>query len=76
MKDYKEENNYGPRTTLWKCIVPIPIRLKSAPQKVNFVIAKATSKSYTLDCSCKCPCRFPHSYVQYHSLVFDKNHFN
>ena len=30
--------------------------LKNAPQKLNFVIAKATSKSYALDCSCKCPC--------------------
>ena len=30
--------------------------LKSAPQKLNFVMVKAISKSYTLDCSCKCPC--------------------
>ena len=29
------------------------MRLKSAPQKLNFVMAKAISKSYTLDCSCK-----------------------
>ena len=27
------------------------MRLKSAPQKLNFVIAKAISKTYTLDCS-------------------------
>ena len=39
------------------------MRLKSAPQKLNFVMAKAISKSYTLDCSCKCPCTFPHSYA-------------
>ena len=38
------------------------IRLKSAPQKVKFVIAKAMSKGYSLDCSCKYPCTFPHSY--------------
>ena len=37
--------------------------LKGAPQKLNFVMAKAISKSYNLDCSCKCPCRFPHSYA-------------
>ena len=37
--------------------------LKGAPQKLNFVMAKAISKSYKLDCSCKCPCRFPHSYA-------------
>ena len=37
--------------------------LKSAPQKLIFVVAKAISKSHTLDCSCKCPCTFPHSYA-------------
>ena len=51
------------------------IRLKSAPQKLNFVMEKAISKSYTLDCNCKCPCTFPHSYAEQRSLVFDKNHF-
>ena len=39
------------------------MRLISAPQKLNFVMAKATSKSYTLDCSCKYPCTFPPSYA-------------
>ena len=39
------------------------MRLKSAPQKLNFVMAKALSKSYTLDCSCKCPRTFSHSYA-------------
>ena len=39
------------------------MRLKSAPQKLNFLMAKAISKSCTLDCSCKCPSTFPHSYV-------------
>ena len=38
--------------------------LKSAPQKLNCVMEKAISKSYTLDCSCKCPCTFPHSYAK------------
>ena len=51
------------------------IRLGSAPQKLNFLMAKAISKRCTLDCSFKCPCTFPHSYAQYCSLVFDKNHF-
>ena len=40
------------------------MRLKSAPQKLNFLMAKATSKSCTLDCSCKCSSTFPHSYAQ------------
>ena len=39
------------------------MHLKSAPKKLNFVMAKAKSKSYTLDCSCKCSCTFPHSYA-------------
>ena len=39
------------------------VGLKSASQKLNFVMVKAISKSYTLDCSCKCPCTFPHSYA-------------
>ena len=38
--------------------------LKSAPQKLNFLMAKAISKRCTLDCSNKCPCTFPHSYAQ------------
>ena len=29
------------------------MRLKRATKKLNFVMAKAISKSYTLDCSCK-----------------------
>ena len=28
------------------------MRVKSAPQKLNFLMAKDISKSYTLDCSC------------------------
>ena len=40
------------------------MRLKSAPQKLNFLMEKATSKSCTLNCSYKCPCTFPHSYAQ------------
>ena len=40
------------------------MRLKSAPQKLNFLMTKAISKSCTLDCSCKSPSTFPHSYAQ------------
>ena len=39
------------------------MRSESAPQNLNFVMAKAISKHYTLDCSCKCPCTFLHSYA-------------
>ena len=40
------------------------MRLKSAPQKLNLLMAKAISKSCTLGCSCKCSCTFPHRYAQ------------
>ena len=39
------------------------MRLKSAPQKLNLIMAKAILKCYTLDCCCKYPCTFPHSYA-------------
>ena len=38
------------------------MRLRCAPQKLNFVMERAMSKSYTLDCCCKYPFTFPHSY--------------
>ena len=63
MKDYKKRNNFILRTTFWLLRSHAKMHLKSAPQKLNFVMAKAISKSYTLDCSCKCPCTFPHSYA-------------
>ena len=37
------------------------MRLKSAPQKLDFLMTKAISKSCTLHCS---PSTFPHSYAQ------------
>ena len=40
------------------------MRLKIAPQKLNFLMAKAISKSCTLDCSCVHPCTFLHRYAQ------------
>ena len=40
------------------------MRLKSAPQKLNFLMTKAILQRRTLGCSCKCPCTLPHSYAQ------------
>ena len=34
-----------------------------ASQKLDFVMAKAISKRFTLDCSCKCVLEFPPSYA-------------
>ena len=62
MKDYKERNNFILKT-LEMPRFHAKIRLKSEPQKLNFVMTKATSKSYTLACSSKCPCTFPHNYA-------------
>ena len=33
------------------------MRLKSTPQKLDFLMAKAISRGCTLDCSCKCRSR-------------------
>ena len=41
----------------------VKMRLKSATQKLNFLMAKAISKSYALDCSCNCSSMFPDSYA-------------
>ena len=60
MKDYKERANFILRTTF---CCHVKMRLKSAPQKLNFVMTKAISKNYTLDCSCKCSCMLPQSYA-------------
>ena len=62
MKYCKKSNNFLLRTILWKCLV-FKMRLKIAPQKLNFVMGKATSKCYTLDYSCKGSCTFPQSYA-------------
>ena len=43
----------------YKCFIP----MKSAPQKLEFLMVRAISKSYTLDCSCKSPCAFTHRYA-------------
>ena len=40
------------------------MHLKSAPQKLDFLMTKAISKGCTLDCSCKCHYTFRHSYPQ------------
>ena len=39
------------------------MHLKSEPHKMNFEMGKVISKCYTLDCSCKFPCTFPHIYA-------------
>ena len=44
------------------------MRLKSAPQNLNFVMAKAISKSYNLDCSWKTPCTFPDTVCNFQSM--------
>ena len=62
MKDYKDRNNFILRLPFGNASFPC-LGLKSAPQKVNIVMAKAISKSYTLDCSCKFPYTFLHSYA-------------
>ena len=73
VKDYKERNNFILSTTFGTALSNATMRLKSAPQKLNFVMVKAKTKSYTLDCSCKFPCTFPivtHSKAASFSIKF------
>ena len=62
MKDYKERSSFILRTNFWK-VSHAKMRLKSVPQKLNFAMAEAVSKSYTLDCCYKWLCIFRHSYA-------------
>ena len=64
MKNYKERNNFVLRTTFWKCMLSMPKCVRKVHHKNwAFLIAKTVSKSYKIDCSCKCLCRFAHSYA-------------
>ena len=47
-----EEQFHSKNYTLEMPRSHIKMRLKSAPQKLNFLMEKDISKSYTLDCSC------------------------
>ena len=62
MKVCKGWKNFVLRTTLWKCHL-FMLKLKSESQKLNFVMAKALSKIYTLDCSCKYLSTSPHNCI-------------
>ena len=47
MTDYKETNNFILKTTFCKCLVPIPkMRLRSTPQKLNFVMANNNNNNF------------------------------
>ena len=64
MENCKEKSNFILLTNFWKeTCFHTKMRLKSAPLKLNFAMAKDISNSYTLDYSCKCPCTFSHSYT-------------
>ena len=64
VKDYKERNHFIINTTFSKPHSHPKMRLKSAQKKLDFVMVKAITKSYTLDYSCKFPCTSPHSYAK------------
>ena len=50
------------------------IGLKSAPQKLNFVMTQSRSKIYTLDCSCKWLLALSHIVMHSLYVVFYKSH--
>ena len=48
---------------------------KKCTTKTEVLMEKGIQKNYTLNCSHKCSCTFPHSYALLRHLVFEKNHF-
>ena len=58
-----EEQFHSKNYFLGMSLFHAKVRLKSAPQKLNFLMEKATSKSCTLDYSYKFPRTFPHNYA-------------
>ena len=60
----REEQFHSKNYFLEMSLLHAKMRLKSAPQKLSFLMEKTTSKSCTLDCSYKCPCTFLHNYAQ------------
>ena len=63
MKGYKGEEQFHSKNYFLEMPSShAKIHLKSASEKLNFVMAKAISKSYIIHCSYKCFCTFPHSY--------------
>ena len=70
-----EEQFHSKNYVLEMSCFHVKMYLKSAPQKLDFLMIKVISKICTLDCSCKCLCTFPHNYAQSRSFIFDKNHF-
>ena len=64
VSNYKERNNFILGTTYWKCLVPCQNAFKKSTTKTKLFNGKAISKSCKLDCSCKCPRTFVHSYAQ------------
>ena len=59
-----EEQFHSKNYFLEMSLFHVKIGLKSAQQQLNFLMEKTSAKSFTLDCSYKCPCTFPHSYQQ------------
>ena len=64
MKDCKERNNL-----IFKMpCSQVKMQFKRPPQKLNFVMTKAISKSCILDFSCKCFCTFLFSIKPFYNL--------
>ena len=63
VNDYEERNNFILTTTFGNTSFHAKMCLKIAPQKLNFLMAKAMSESCLLDCSRKRSCMFQHSYA-------------
>ena len=62
VKNYKEWNNFIQYTTFGNVLFPCQNAFEKCTTKTELCNGKSCI-SYTLDCSCKLPCMFPHSYA-------------
>ena len=61
VKDYKERNNFILSAAFGNASFPCQNAFENCATKTELCTVKAIKKTYTLDCSCKFPCTFPHN---------------
>ena len=65
MKDYKERNNFIQEVLFGNASFSCQNAFRNCTTKSELFNGKSYFKKlYTLDCSCKYPCTFPHSYAE------------
>ena len=58
------EENFILRLPLGNGLFPCQNAFEKSTPKTELCNGKSYIKKNTIDCSCKCPCTFPHSYAE------------